>query len=152
MWNNEAELDAAQRRVDAWQAAFADRAERVAALSRRLAGMRVTTRAADGLVEVTLDTSGMLIDLWLDERTRQQPAAQVAVEILATVRTARTELLHRMTEAAVESLGADDPAGQALVDSYASRLAAPETEATGRAAAPETEASGRAAGSADAAG
>ncbi|MDW5327918.1 YbaB/EbfC family nucleoid-associated protein, partial [Plantactinospora sp. KLBMP9567] len=132
MWNNEAELDAALRRVDAWQASFADRAERVAELSRRLAGLRVTTRGADGLVEVTLDTSGMLVDLWLDERTRQQPAAQVAVEIVATVRAARTELLHRMTEATVESLGAGDPAGQALVDSYASRLAAPETEASGR--------------------
>ncbi|AVT29556.1 MULTISPECIES: YbaB/EbfC family nucleoid-associated protein [unclassified Plantactinospora] len=108
MWSNEAELEAARRRVQAWQASSADRAERAAELSRRLAGLRVTTRGADGLVEVTLDSSGALVDLRLDERTRQQPAARVAEEILATVRAARAELSRRVAEATEESLRADD--------------------------------------------
>ncbi|GAA3734340.1 hypothetical protein GCM10022225_15880 [Plantactinospora mayteni] len=126
MWENGAELDAAQQRVDAWQASFADRAERTGELSRRLAGLRVTACGADGLVEATLDSTGALVDLRLDERTRQQPAARMAEEILATVRAARAELLHRVTEATVELLGADDPRGRALIDSYRGRLAVPD--------------------------
>ncbi|GIG88476.1 YbaB/EbfC family DNA-binding protein [Plantactinospora endophytica] len=126
MWENKAELDAAQRRVGAWQASFADRADRTAELSRQLTGLRVTTCNPDGLVEVTLDPSGILVDLRLDERTRQWPAARVAAEILATVRAAGTELLREVTEATVRSLGAEDPAGQALIDSYRSRLAPPD--------------------------
>ncbi|MDG4786565.1 hypothetical protein O7626_11595 [Micromonospora sp. WMMD1102] len=86
----------------------------------------MTVRGADGLVEATLDPAGALVGLRLDERTRQQPADRVAEEILATVRAARAELLRKVTEATVELLGADDPGGQALLNSYGGgRLTAP---------------------------
>lgn len=125
MWSDEADLDTAQQRVDAWQSSFTQRAERAAALSRRLAELTATAHSVDRLVEITVDGSGTMTDLRLDERTRQQSATRTAQQILTTTRAAHAELLRQVRAATVDALGADDPAGQRIIDGYARRLPAP---------------------------
>lgn len=122
MWADEAALDSAERRLDEWESAIADRAARAKALSARVRALTGTAHSPDRLVEVTVDAAGSLADLRLDERTRQQAAARTAQQILETVRAARADLLRQVTAAARQTLGDADPTGQAVVDSYRRQL------------------------------
>ncbi|PGH44958.1 YbaB/EbfC DNA-binding family protein [Micromonospora sediminicola] len=122
MWADEAALDAATRRLDEWESSLADRATRARDLSARTQALTGTARSADGLVEVTVDPSGSLADLRLDERIRQHSAAHTARQILATARAARADLLRHLTEATTQALGEDDPAARAIVESHRRRL------------------------------
>ncbi|WBC15871.1 YbaB/EbfC family DNA-binding protein [Micromonospora sp. WMMA1998] len=121
MWADEAALDAATRRLDEWESSLADRAARARDLSARTQALTGTARSADGLIEVTVDQTGALADLRLDERTRQHSAAHTARQILATTRAARVDLLRQLTKATTQALG-DDPAARAIVESHRRRL------------------------------
>ncbi|MGN9806451.1 YbaB/EbfC family nucleoid-associated protein [Micromonospora sp. L32] len=122
MWTDEAALDAAERRLDQWQSDLADRAEQAKSLSARVQALTGTATSADRAVTVTVDATGGLLDLRLDERVRQHSAAHIARLILEVTRAARADLLRQVTEATAGTLDRDDPTGQAIVESYRSRL------------------------------
>ncbi|QOC91777.1 YbaB/EbfC family nucleoid-associated protein [Micromonospora craniellae] len=122
MWADEAALDATQRRLDEWESTLADRARRAQSLATRVAALNGTAHSPDHTVEVTVDSAGRLVDLRLDDRVRQHSAAHTARLIVATTRTAYADLLRRVTVTTRETVGADDPTGQAVVDSYRRRL------------------------------
>ncbi|MFE9188056.1 YbaB/EbfC family nucleoid-associated protein [Micromonospora sp. NPDC007208] len=122
MWADEAALDAAGRRLDEWETSISDRAARAKALSTQVQALTGTATSPDRSVEVTVNASGLLIGLRLDERIRQYSSAQTAREIMATTRAAHADLLKRLTEATTETLGDGDPTGQAIIDSYQRRL------------------------------
>lgn len=128
MWGDEAGLDAAQRRVDQWESSLAECAAKSGALSQRLARMTATAHSEDGLVEVTVDTSGALVGLRLDEQIRAQPATRTAEQVRATIRAAHENAVRQASEATVEALGADDPAGRAIIDAYEKRLRGPSED------------------------
>jgi DNA-binding protein YbaB len=122
MFGDEADLDAAERWVDGWEAGIAERAQRAKALSERVARLTATARSDDRLVEVTVAASGVVTGLSLDERVRDWPAARIAEQVLAVMRAAHERLTERVTEATADTVGLDDPAGRAVVDSFASRV------------------------------
>ncbi|MCG5470443.1 YbaB/EbfC family DNA-binding protein [Micromonospora sp. LAH09] len=122
MWADDAALDAAGRRLDEWESSLAERAARAKTLSARMQELTGTATNTDRTVGVTVECSGLLIGLWLDERIRQQPAARTAQQILETTAAARTDLLRQVRELTVEALG-DDASARAIIDSYRSRLA-----------------------------
>ncbi|MGC4816816.1 YbaB/EbfC family DNA-binding protein [Micromonospora sp. DT63] len=121
MWADDAALDAAGRRLDEWESSLAERAERAKTLSTRMRELTGTAHTPDRSVQVTVDSAGLLIDLQLDERTRQQPAARTAQQILDTTRAARADLLRQVADVTAKSLG-DDASTRAIIDSYRSRL------------------------------
>lgn len=125
MWGDEADFDAAQRRLDEWEASLADRAARTSELSQWLTNMTATARSDDGSVEATVEAGGVLVGLWLDEQVRAQPALRTAEQILATIRAAHENAVGQASAATAEALGADDPAGQAVIDAYERRLRGP---------------------------
>ncbi|MDG4818926.1 YbaB/EbfC family nucleoid-associated protein [Micromonospora sp. WMMD956] len=132
MWADEAALDAATRRLDEWESSLADRAARAQALSARTRALTGSARSPDRAVEVTVDATGLLVDLRLDEQTRQHPAAHTARQIVATTRAAHADLLRQLTEATTQTLGDDDPAGRAIIDGYRRRLAPGQGPPDGR--------------------
>jgi DNA-binding protein YbaB len=125
MLGDDAALDAAQRWVDDWQSGIEEQAARARALSQRVSGLTATATSDDGLVEVTVGSSGALTGLRLDEAIRQRPAAQTAGQILAVTRAALARLTEQAAEAVAETVGEDSPTGQAVIDSYANRLRPP---------------------------
>ncbi|MEU7800158.1 YbaB/EbfC family DNA-binding protein [Micromonospora arborensis] len=131
MWADEAALDTAQRRLDEWEASLAEQAKRAKTLSARMQGLTGTARNVDRTIEVTVDSAGLLIDLRLDERIRQQSAAGTARQILETTRAAGADLLRQVSAAAVESLG-DGASARAIIDSYRSRLSHDEGQSDAR--------------------
>lgn len=122
MWTDEAELAAARRRVDDWESSLAERAARSAALADRLARVTATATSPDRTVEATVDAAGKLVALRLDERVRASSAARTAEQVLATTRAAYADLLRRVTAVTRETLGPDDPAATAVIESYGRRL------------------------------
>lgn len=121
MWADDAALDAAERRLDEWETSLAERAARAKTLAATMRDLTGTAHNAARTVDVTVDSAGLLIDLRLDERVRQQPAAHTARQILETTTAARADLLRKVSDAATQSLG-DDPSARAIIDSYRSRL------------------------------
>jgi YbaB/EbfC DNA-binding family len=115
------DLDNAERRVDDWQAGFEVRAARARGLAARLAGLTVTERSDDGLVQVTLGSSGALVGLDLDEAVRRQSAAWTARQIIATLGAAQTALTVAATAVTAETVGADTATGRAVIASFAAR-------------------------------
>ncbi|MFF0251302.1 YbaB/EbfC family DNA-binding protein [Micromonospora zamorensis] len=125
MWADDAALGAAGRRLDEWESSLAERAARAKTLSARMQELTGTAHNTDRTIDVTVECSGLLIGLRLDERIRQQPAARTAQQILETTRAARTDLLRQVRELTVEFLG-DDASAKAIIESYRSRLAGDE--------------------------
>ncbi|MFF5176205.1 YbaB/EbfC family nucleoid-associated protein [Micromonospora sp. NPDC000089] len=122
MWTDDAALDAATRRLDRWEADLARQAARAKALSARVQALTGAAASPDRTVTVTVDSTGALADLRLDERVRQHSAAHTARLILQATRAARDDLLRQVTEAAVGALGDRDATGEAVVESYRRRL------------------------------
>ena len=124
MFDREADVEAAERWVDDWQSGIEEQAARARALSARVAGLTSTASSADGLVEVTVSSSGVLTGLRLDEAVRRRPAAETSAQILAVTRAALRRLSEQVAEAVRDTVGADSPAGRAVIDSYAQKLPA----------------------------
>jgi YbaB/EbfC DNA-binding family protein len=116
------DLDAADRWVDSWQSSVEKRAAQARALSQRVAGLSATARDDARLIEVTVDSTGMLSDLRLDERVRRLPAGDLAGRILAVMAAAQATLTGQVAQAATELLGADSASGRAVIDSYTRRF------------------------------
>src|SRR5207244_1897573 len=99
MLDSGGDLEAAERWVDDWQSSIEDRAAQAQTLAGRIAGLSAAARSDDGLVEVTVGSSGAIDRLHLDERIRSQSAARTAEQILTTVRAAQTRLARLAAEA-----------------------------------------------------
>jgi DNA-binding protein YbaB len=115
------DLDEAERLVDDWQAGFEERAAQARELAARLGALTVSVRSDDGLVSVTVGSSGALVDLDLDEESRPRPAATTAREILATLRAAQAALTSAATAVTAETVGAESETGKAVIASYVAR-------------------------------
>jgi DNA-binding protein YbaB len=115
------DLEAAERRIDAWQAGFEQRAAQARELAARLARLTASARSDDGLVTVTVGGNGMLTGLELDEDVRRQPAAETARQILAALAAAQSDLSTQATSVTAETVGADSETGRAVLASLARR-------------------------------
>jgi DNA-binding protein YbaB len=119
-------LDEAARLVDDWQAGIEARAARARQLAARLGALTADARSADGLVSVTVGSSGAITGLELKEGIRDRPADETARAILATVGAAQASLAAAVTAAAAETVGADSETGKAVIASYVSRQNSPK--------------------------
>ena len=122
MWSSE-DLDAAERRIDDWQAGIERRAAQAVALSGRIADISATARSDDGSVEVTVASSGVVTELRLSEAIRNRAASETSRQIMAVIGQAQAALTSKVVQATEETVGLADPAGQAIVDSYTKRSA-----------------------------
>jgi hypothetical protein len=120
------DLDDAARLVDDWQAGIEARAAQARELASRLGALTASASSDDGLVSVTVGSSGGITDLELKEGIRERPAAETARAILATVRAAQTSLTAAAAAVTVETVGANSETGKAVIASYVSRLGAPD--------------------------
>lgn len=112
------DLDEAERLVDEWQAGIEERASRARALAERVSAITATARSDDGLVSVTIDSSGHLADLVLRDGIRDRPATTTARAILATVRSARGSLTAAVRAVTAETVGAESETGRAVIAAY----------------------------------
>jgi DNA-binding protein YbaB len=117
------DLDAAERRIDDWQAGIEARAAQTRDLAARLGALKATANSEDGLVSVTVGASGAITDLVLKEGIRERRATETAREILQTLRAAQASLTEAATAVTAETVGADSATGKAIIASYVARQA-----------------------------
>jgi hypothetical protein len=119
MFNGE-NLDAAERRIDEWEAGLSERAAAARELAERLSALSVSAKSPDELVAVTVSSSG-LTGLDLAEGIRQRPAKETAEAIIATLRAAQNELTKAAAAVTEETVGAESETGRAVIAAYQAR-------------------------------
>jgi hypothetical protein len=97
-----------------WQA----RVDRNAATARtaadRIAAVRATARDGNDLTEVTVDSTGTLVDIRFTDRIHRVPPGAVARAVLAASAAARQAAAGQAREIVTGTLGPDSPAGRAI--------------------------------------
>lgn len=108
--------EGARERLAAWKGRIDRLAADTQAMSERMQAVRVSVADPGGLAEVTVDSTGALIDLKLTDRIQRVAPNEVARTILATLGQARRQLADRSEEIIAETVGADSLAGRAIAE------------------------------------
>ncbi|WP_306359755.1 YbaB/EbfC family nucleoid-associated protein [Nocardia sp. CC227C] len=80
--------DAAREQIDQVVDALGDQQTRLAEIHQRLNTLRCTAESADGLVEVTVDATGVLTDVRFDADARRISLEQLGTAVAAAGREA----------------------------------------------------------------
>ena len=119
--------DASREYLRSWQ----DRVDQMAARSRsmtdQLEQLRTTVRDGNGLAEVTIDSSGVLVRLELTDRIQRYQPKVVADAVMAALREAQQLAAARTREITVETMGPDSPAARTIADRMQQQLERPDT-------------------------
>jgi len=117
--------------IDQWVAQAKAKAERYQELRAQAGQVSVAESSANGLVTVTIDASGNVTDLRITDRVRELSGAEVAAEVLLTMRRAQAKLPEKLAEVMAATLGdADGGTQQTIVGSYRAKFPDPEPDDT----------------------
>lgn len=114
--------DGARERLAAWKGRVDKLAADTKAMSDRLQAVRVTASDPTGLAEVTIDSTGTLVDIKLSDRIHRTDPDVVAGTIMATIGEARNKLADRSQEIIADTVGTESPAARAIADSVGRHL------------------------------
>ncbi|WP_194202009.1 YbaB/EbfC family nucleoid-associated protein [Glycomyces albidus] len=114
--------EASRQHLEAWKGRIDRLAADTQAMSEQFEGLKVTAADPYGLVQVTVDSSGNLVDLVLSERTRRIGTEETAQAVLGAIQLAKAKIADRSAEIISETLGADSAAGQAIANRVRSKL------------------------------
>ena len=118
--------DASRAYLRSWKANVDAAAERARAMAERLQGLRSTGQDDNGLAEVTVDSSGVLLDLELTERIHRYAPDAVARAVMTAVRAARQEAARQAHDIAVETMGPDSLSARTIAERMRQQLERPE--------------------------
>lgn len=121
--------DSAFDRIAGWQQRLEQMALDANAMRDRLQDARITVADANGLVEVTIDFTGRLMDLKLTERIRRASPEALARTIMQTIAVAGERMGERTNQIIGETMGTDSAAGREIAEQVGQRLRMPEPPA-----------------------
>lgn len=116
--------DGASAYVQDWKARIDRKAADTQAMSDRLAGLRVTAEDDNGIAEVTIDSTGLLLDLRLSERTQRVAPDAVSRAVMSALQKARLKAAEQSRRIVEESMGSDSVAARAIADRVEQQLRA----------------------------
>ncbi|WP_028048525.1 hypothetical protein [Cellulomonas sp. URHD0024] len=102
----------------AWERQGAEQVARATAVATAIEAVRVTRWSAARDVAVTVDSSGLLVDLVVTERALAATPLALGRTITSTYARALTQLRAEVEEAVVTAVGPADPLGRSAVDHY----------------------------------
>ncbi|MBG0563015.1 YbaB/EbfC family nucleoid-associated protein [Actinoplanes aureus] len=105
-----------------WEHRARQQAELSAELSRRIRDTVATAEAPGGEVRVTVDHSGGLAALRLDDRAMVLRADELADLVMETVRRAQSRLAEQVAEVVRGMYGSDSPTTAFIADAYATQF------------------------------
>jgi len=120
--------DASRAYLQSWKANVDAAAARAQAMAEELERLRTTGTDDNGLAEVTIDSSGVLLDLELTERIHRYAPDAVARAVLSALREARQKAARRAHDIAVETMGPDSLSARTIADRMRQQLERPEAE------------------------
>lgn len=114
--------DGAMDRLAAWKGRIDQLAADTKAMSDRLSELRVTVADGNGLAEVTVDSSGALLDLRLGQRIQRVAPDVAARTIMDTIRAAKRQLAERSQEIIADTVGTESAAARAIAERVGQQL------------------------------
>jgi len=124
--------DASRAYLRSWKANVDQTAARATAMAERLQRLRTTARDDNGLAEVTIDSSGVLLHLELTDRIHRYAPEAVARAVMSALREARQTAARQVHDIAVETMGADSLSARTVAERMRQQLERPEAgEASG---------------------
>jgi DNA-binding protein YbaB len=119
--------DASRAYLRSWKERVDQTAARAQAMAEQLEHLRTKAKDGNGLAEVTIDSSGVLLDLELTERIHRFEPEVVARAVLTALREARTKAAERAREIAVETMGPDSLSARTIADRMQHLLERPDS-------------------------
>lgn len=123
----------AMEHLAAWKGRIDQLAADTTLMSDRIQGLRATAADGNGLAEVTVDSTGTLVDLRLSQRIQRTAPDVVASAVMNAIREAKRELADRSQEIIAETVGAESPAARAISERVGQQLRGPDPAAGGAA-------------------
>lgn len=120
--------ESARNRINAWQGRIDALAANTKAMSDQMQEVRVTVTDPDKMVEVTVDSTGNLVDLKMSARIHMATPGEVADTVMATIKAAKAEVAERSAEIISSTLGTESPAARALAERVRQQLTPPEAD------------------------
>lgn len=120
--------DGARERLAAWKGRIDKLAADTKSMSEQLQGLRITAHDPAGMAEVTIDSTGTMVNLKLTDRIGKATPETVAATIMSTLGTARRQLAERSKEILADTVGTESAAGRAIVESVSRNLGTAEPE------------------------
>jgi DNA-binding protein YbaB len=118
--------DASREYLRSWQENVDRTAARARDMAEQLERLRVGAKDDNGLAEVTIDSSGVLVDLTLTARIHRYEPDAVARAVMAALRTARTTAARRAHEIAIDTMGAGSLSARTTADRMRQVLERPD--------------------------
>lgn len=115
-----------QEHIAAWRQRADDRLEGVQKLAEKMENLKVGAVNDENTVKVTVDATGALIDLKLHPKVTKETAADIAAEIMATVKKARLSVSEGAAMILERTVGTETETGKAVLGSFHKRLGKPD--------------------------
>lgn len=114
---------AVERGLDEWVAGFERKAERYQELQQRVEGVRITATSPNGVVTVTVDADGSLVDAKFTDQVARSAPDEVGRQLMAAINQAKAQITARVREVAGDTLGEDG--AERIAGYYAQKFADP---------------------------
>ncbi|GAA1660540.1 hypothetical protein GCM10009830_02000 [Glycomyces endophyticus] len=114
--------EASRQHLEAWKGRIEQLAADTQEMSNRFEVLKAVGADPEGLVRVTVDSGGNMVDVQLSERTRRIDTEYTGQAILAAVAAARAQMAEASAQIISETLGEDSPAGQAIASRVRAQL------------------------------
>ncbi len=114
--------EGARDRLAVWKGRIDKLATDTQTMSDRLQGLRITAHDPNGLAEVTVDSTGALVELRLTDRIQRVPPTTVAQTIMATIGDAKSKLADRSQEIISDTVGTESAAARAIAENVGRHL------------------------------
>ncbi|GIM89280.1 YbaB/EbfC family nucleoid-associated protein [Paractinoplanes toevensis] len=105
-----------------WKSRIDRMAADTQAMSDRLGALRVTAADDNDLVEVTIDSTGVLLDIRFGDRIQRVAPDAVARAVLNALRAARQSAAASTQKIIAETVGDDSVAGRAIAERMTQQL------------------------------
>jgi DNA-binding protein YbaB len=112
------DVEGAREQLEAWKARAEKRAAETQAASEGLQRLRITAPDDNGIVDVTIDSRGSLLDIRLSTRIQRQAPEHSQKAILGAYRNAKKKLAEAAAEIVRETVGSESATGRALMAGF----------------------------------
>lgn len=114
--------DASMAYLRDWKGRVDKMAADTQAMSNRLGDLRVTAEDDNGLAKVTIDSTGVLLDVRLSDRIQHFAPDAVARALMSAFGKARLKAAEQSRDIITETMGADSIAGRTIAERVEQQL------------------------------
>ena len=108
--------DASRAYLRDWKSRVDKLAADTKAVSDRLGALRTTAEDDNRLAKVTVDATGVLVDVEFSERIQRVAPEAVSRAVMSALRAARLRAAEQSRQIITETMGAESPAARALAE------------------------------------